>query len=360
MKRFFLLTVLVALVVPQALGQMDSVLKHLEFSGYLEVYYGFDMANPSNHTRPGFMYSYNRHNEFGLNLGLGKVSLAMPRVRANLGLMAGTYVAANLAAEPPALRPVFEANMGYKLSKDADTWLDVGIFPSHIGFESAIGKDCWNLTRSMAADNSPYYETGLKLGHTSRNSRWFLSGLVLNGWQRMSRPDGYNLPAVGHQLTWKPSPNVLLNSSSFIGSDRPDSLRQLRMFHNFYAVMDLSAKWKATVGLDMGLDRGLRSGGITAPWYTAVAMLRWLPSKKLALNLRGEYYRDPEALIISTALPSGAALWGASVNADVAITDALLWRLEMRGFQSQGDFFQTATGATNRYLMMTSSMSVAL
>ncbi|MFN8396073.1 MAG: outer membrane beta-barrel protein [Bacteroidia bacterium] len=73
-----------------------------------------------------------------------------------------------------------------------------------------IGKDCWTLTRSMVADNTPYFESGLKVGHTSADGKWFISGLILNGWQRMSHPVGYNLPAVGHQLTWKPKESIAL------------------------------------------------------------------------------------------------------------------------------------------------------
>jgi hypothetical protein len=39
--------------------------------------------------------------------------------------------------------------------------------PSHIGFESVISADCWTLTRSLLAENSPYYETGMRLEATS-------------------------------------------------------------------------------------------------------------------------------------------------------------------------------------------------
>ena len=85
------------------------------------------------------------------------------QVRANLAVMTGTYANANLAAEPGVLRGIFEANAGAKISKKKNVWVDAGIFASHIGFESAIGKDCWNLTRGILADNSPYYELLLKV-----------------------------------------------------------------------------------------------------------------------------------------------------------------------------------------------------
>ena len=84
-------------------------------------------------------------------------------MRANLALMAGTYAQDNLSAEQDALKLINEANVGFKISKTKNIWIDAGIMPSHIGWESAIGKDNMNLTRSLAAENSPYFETGAKI-----------------------------------------------------------------------------------------------------------------------------------------------------------------------------------------------------
>ena len=71
--------------------------------------------------------------------------------------------------------------------------ITAGIFTSHIGFESAVSKDCWTLTRSILADNSPYYESGARLTYTSNNNKWLISALALNGWQRIQRPAGNSL-----------------------------------------------------------------------------------------------------------------------------------------------------------------------
>ena len=57
-----------------------------------------------------------------------------------------------------------------------------------------------NLTRSLAAENSPYFETGAKISYTSDNGKLFLSGLVLNGWQRIARLEGNQTLAFGHQI----------------------------------------------------------------------------------------------------------------------------------------------------------------
>jgi hypothetical protein len=50
-------------------------------------------------------------------------------------------------------KPLLEANIGYKPFAATNFWIDAGVMPSHIGFESAIGSDCWNLTRSILAEN---------------------------------------------------------------------------------------------------------------------------------------------------------------------------------------------------------------
>ena len=145
-----------------ASAQQNNESNPLTFSGYLETYYTYDFGKPALQNRPSFVYSHNRHNEFNLNLGMLKAAYQQNGVRANLAIAAGTYMNANLAAEPGVLKNIFEANAGVKISKTSNLWIDAGIFASHIGFESAIGKDCWTLTRGILADNSPYYESGVK------------------------------------------------------------------------------------------------------------------------------------------------------------------------------------------------------
>lgn len=128
----------------------------IKFSGYLETYYGYDFNKPADHNRPAFIYSHNRANEVNLNLGFIKAAYESSSIRANLALMAGTYTNSNLATEPGVLKNIFEANAGVKLSKTENLWIDAGIFSSHIGFESAVSKDCWVLTRNISSENTPY------------------------------------------------------------------------------------------------------------------------------------------------------------------------------------------------------------
>ncbi len=319
MKRSLLLVLqLLSLAV---FGQSEQQDRPLRVSGYLEAYYLYDFGKPDDHTRPSFVYAYNRANEVNINLGLIRLSYDEERFRANLALAAGTYMNANYAAEPGVLRNLYEANAGVKLSKEADLWVDAGVFASHIGFESAIGKDCWNLTRGMLADNSPYYEAGVKFGYTSPSEKWYIAFLVLNGWQRIQRVDGNHTPAFGHQLTYRPNERVTLNSSSFMGNDKPDSVRQMRYFHDLYGIFQLTSKAAAAA--------------------------------------RVEYYSDANHVIITTGSPNGFKTWGYSANIDWQVNKFVLWRTECRGFNGQQGTFVKYGQPSSTNFALTTALAVS-
>lgn len=331
----------------------------LTISGYAELYYSYDFGNPSNHTRPRFVYSHNRHNEVNLNLGFVKASYQTEFVRANLALMAGTYANANLAAEQGVLKNVFEANAGVKLSRKKNLWIDAGIFGSHIGFESAIGKDCWNLSRSMLADNSPYYESGVKLGYKSDNGKWFLSLLYLNGWQRIQRPDNYNTPAFGHQLTYTPNDKVTLNSSSFAGSDTPDSTNSMRYFHNFYGIFQVHPSIGIIAGFDIGAQQKGKDSSSYYVWYSPVLIVKVKATERLSIAARGEYYYDENGIIIATGSPNGFQTFGYSLNLDYAIKDNMVWRLEGRTLNSKDKIFVLNDQASNNNYTITTALAIS-
>lgn len=335
-----------SLGILSAQAESDSV-KKLNLSGYAEVYYQFDANRPLTNTRPGFVYSHNRNNEVSLNLAYLKASYSTEKVRANIAMGIGSYMSANYAAEPDVLKNIYEGNIGFKISKKHDLWIDAGILPSHLGFESATGKDNWTLTRSLFAENSPYFETGAKISYTSPSGKWFLSGLVLNGWQRIQRVDGNSTPAFGHQLTFKPNAKLTLNSGSFIGNDKPDSLRQMRYFHNLYAIYQINDKLGVTAGFDIGAEQKEKGSSSYNTWYTPVLVAKYAASDKVSISARGEYYQDKAGVIVATGTPNGFKTFGYSVNADYAILPNLVWRTEIKNLASKDPIFVKHDGNLN-------------
>jgi hypothetical protein len=358
MKKIIIPLTLFLLIMNQIWGQVDTSNLSISLSGYAEPYYGFDVNKPADGNRPGFVYAHNRHNEFNINIAFLKASVSAQRVHGNLAIMAGTYANANLAAEPGTLQNVYEANAGVKLCKNRELWIDAGIFGSHIGFESAIGKDCWTLTRSILADNSPYYESGAKLSYTTPNGKWYLSALALNGWQRIQRVPGNSLLSGGTQITFKPNAKVTLNSSTFFGTDKPDDARLWRAFHNFYGIFQCSDHFGLTLGFDTGWEENARVDADPNFWYSPVAIARYTINDRVALAGRVEYYSDENGVIIATGTENGFQTLGVSANLDVQIHKNAVWRLEGKLYNSQDEIFVKDNSATRSNAVVTTAFAI--
>lgn len=352
--------ILLFLGLTETIYSQDSVTKKdpLTVSGYVEAYFSYDLANPTNHER-AYIYNHKRHNEVNINLAYVKLNYSTNFVRSNITLMGGNYPQYNLAAEPGLLRNLYEANVGIKISKNHHLWVDAGVFASHIGFESAVGKDCWNLSRSLLADYSPYYEAGVKLGYTSKNEQLYLAVMYLNGWQRIQRVNGNMTPDFGTQLTYKTKSSFSFNWSTFIGNDQPDSLIKWRYFNNFYAQFDLSKKVGIIAGFDVGLEQKLKHSSEYNTWYSPVLIVRYLPTSKLRLAARAEYYSDEKQIIVYTGTSNGYQTQGYSLNVDYLPIENVMFRLEARTFKSKDDVFQLNNKASNMNYFFTTALAIA-
>jgi hypothetical protein len=256
--------------------------------------------------------------------------------RMNFALMTGTYSIDNYADEPALFQNLLEGNIGFKLSKKSNTWLDIGVIPSHLGFESAIGYDCWNVSRSLLSENSPYFQTGAKLTHISKNEKWSQSYLVLNGWQRITMIPGHSVPAVGTQFIYKPSTKLMLNYSNFIGTTRPDSNLSIRMYNDFFATYAFNEKWTGLVYFDIGMDKTALED--YAYWYGANLSLRYSYNTKNTFCLRTEIFNDPNDVLYPQLNYNWYAITS-SINWDYKIKKYALVRAELKYMQSNQTIF---------------------
>lgn len=310
----------------------------IQLSGYAEFYFQHNTNGPVTNNDAPFVYSHDQNKQLSVNLAFVKAGYINNRLRANMALAFGSYMRANYAGENGFYKQILEANFGWKISKQSNLWLDAGVFSSHIGFESAIGKDCWTLSRSLAADNSPYFETGVKLIYTSPNEKWFLSGLILTGWQRIQLLRGNSSPSFGHQIQFKPNNKWTINSSSYIGNPTAGIDGVMRYFHNFYAIYQWSNRFGLIAGLDIGFQKakGISPGQV---WHTPLLMAQFAVNDQLKVALRTESYQDANGVIIYTGTPLGFRVKGISLNVDYAMNKHVLWRAEIKQLQSRDFIF---------------------
>ena len=326
-------------------------------SGFLDLYYVIDFNKPTGEQRQPFLYNHNRHDEINVNLGFIKLGMQHSKYRGNLALHSGTYSVDNYAAEPGVLKNLFEANIGMSLNKKNKLWLDAGVFASHIGFESAISIDNWTLTRSLLAENTPYYLSGLKLT-SNPNEHWELAALIVNGWQRIQRLQGNSIPSVGTQVKYAPTQRVTINWSSFIGTDDPDSTRRMRYFNNFYGQFTLTEKLGLIAGFDIGMQQRSKHSSSYDYWLSPIIIGQVHINKSWKTAIRAEYYQDQSGIIIRSATSNGFTTTGLSVNLDYSPTKNILCRMEGRWLNSKDQLFERESSYTSSNFILAASFAV--
>lgn len=97
--------------------QNSDTMSNISWSAYLETYFGFDTPGHASNERPLYFYSFHRSNEVQVNIALVSAQLQRERLRANIGIMTGSYAKRNLAHEPFIFQFVHDANVGIQLTE---------------------------------------------------------------------------------------------------------------------------------------------------------------------------------------------------------------------------------------------------
>jgi hypothetical protein len=331
--------------------------------GYIDVYYGYDFSEPASQDRAYFVSSA-RHNEFTLNLAFIDIKYTSDRIRATLRPALGTYMAANYSAEPAIFRNIYEGNVGVKLFRRKNIWLDAGVMGSPYTNESAISKDQLLYTRSFAPEYVPYYLSGIKVSMPLSN-KVSLYLYLLNGWQNIRETNKGK--SLGTQLEYKPSAKWLINWNTYLGDERSTILpeNRTRYFSDIYAVFNPEGKVTATACLYMGAQKRVDSArGMakeTAYWYNANLMGRYRFTPSFSLSSRLEYFTDPDEVHISPITgEKGFRTYSASVCMNYAPAANILLRMEGRSFFSNKPVYQTSESTpirTNTLLIASMAFS---
>jgi hypothetical protein len=321
--------------------------------GYVDVYYGYDFSRPASGDRPYFVSSA-RHNELSVNLAFLDIRYTAPNVRARLVPGFGTYMNANYAAEPGTLRHLVEANVGVRLSRTKEIWLDAGVLGSPYTNESAISKDHLMYTRSLAPEYVPYYLSGVKLS-LPLSPKLNLSLYGLNGWQQIQ--DANAGKALGTQLEYRPSEKVLLNWNTYVGDERSAArpAYRTRYFSDVFVVYTPGGRFDATACVYGGIQHRAGTGGRTEQdrWWQANAIGRYRFTERVSVAGRVEYFADPRNVQITSINegPDGDFRFrssSAGLCLNVRVTDNVLARLESRTFFSDRPVYGAAAGTPAR------------
>ncbi|MBX2901350.1 MAG: porin [Cyclobacteriaceae bacterium] len=249
-----------------------------------------------------------------------------PKYRFAIAAQEGTYVEDNYPEEPLGVRNVLEATLGFRLRRDKSIWVDAGVFPSHIGFETAGSKTNWTLSRSVMAENSPYYLSGVKVSWKP-NLYWEMVLAACNGWQRIYQ-NGKLLPALSSQVKFTQE-KTIFNWSLFYGKVNTGHLLATRYFSNLYGQFFATNKIGFIIAVDAGLQHERNH---YYKWWTAVGTSQYQITPKLRSAARVEYFHDPAGVLTN---PLNLITVSGSINIDYQFPSFLLLRIEARQFRNR-------------------------
>lgn len=354
MRNLLSLALGAALLTPSAGGAQiaaDTAIK-ITFGGFVDAYYAYDVGRPPKFDRSfaggaTFTTQPARHNEFNVNLAYVEANLSGNRLRGRFALQAGTSVQSNYAGEPtngtisgPSLsRMIQEAYVGYQAT--SQLWIDGGVFYSHMGLESWASKDNPTYTRSLVAEYSPYYSSGVRAVWQA-TPKLTAHLHIVNGWQNMSETNTDK--GTGLRVEYAATSTTTLAYYSFFNNEVGG---RLRVFNGG------GAKWTGAsttlLGqVDVGNLGAPAEGGSASIWWGFTAIARQQVTPNVALVGRVERYVDDDQVNIATGLDDPFRGNGASLGIDVVPQARLMWRTETRGFFADAPIFPNGTGSPRK------------
>lgn len=377
-NAFSLLTALsLSAVVPlhQAASQTtptDSTPK-ITFGAFVDGYFAWDAGRPPTLDRSfagGALFTTQpaRHNEFNVNLAFVEVKLDAPHYRGRFALQTGTSVQSNYFGEPttgsisgPGLgRLIQEAVVGVKLADNV--WVDGGVFYSHMGMESWASRDNPTYTRSLVAEYSPYYQSGVKLTWTP-SSKVTAQLDVVNGWQNIS--ENNTGKAAGIRIDYAATPSSTISYYNLFSNEAGSRLR----IFNGIGAKHTRGRLTVVGEFDAGSQSRPSNVSGSSTWYGWTAIARVQATPTVALIGRLEGYTDRDQVIIATGTRTvGASVvanpafrgTGGSAGVDVAPYARVSWRTELRGWQNADAVFPDGTATAPKKQSVFAVTSLAL
>lgn len=357
MKNFLLSCILLVSAVT-ILPAQSSDTTRLTISTYVDAYY----ARFSDTRAVGALQEVQtvsaRDNQFSLNIAQIGLHYENPWLRGNVTIHHGDIA---LATWSGRFRAVQEANVGLLLAKDL--WLDIGLFPTHIGTESFLPKNNLLSSTAVATYNEPFYQAGARLSY--------------GGWDNVDLElwvvNGYNLfrdinrsKSVGMLLSVALSDASSLTYTNLFGNEKPELLPVdlFRTYHNLYYTTSFGSS-QLIIGGDFGTQSNSPLSGEGSTMYNALITFRQDLSDQYSATIRGEVFNDPDGFIsgfyaTSAGLVGGLEMFGVTLGLEYRPYANSYLRLESRYIQAAEELqiFESLTNNGRLEAMITAGFEL--
>ena len=327
----------------------------LSFDAFVDAYYGHSF-NQSKKFERAYTTQPVRMNEPNINLAFVSAKFDSDSFRTHLTIQGGNSVSRNYLGESPNdIKAIQEAYVGVRLSDKS--WVDAGVYLGHIGMESWISRDNYTYTRSLQLDYVPYYASGIRFEH-QLDSTQKVQFHILNGWQNITKTN--KSIDFGFQYLKKINPKLQFTYNNFLGDEELTTSRpRFRSYHDFILHYELSDHWKILTSFDIAHQSMQEKTGAVL-WFATSTVARYQINEREALAFRVEYYHDAHQANVVTATDHGFQVFSSSLNYDRKIYSQVMWRTELRGFNSKDKIYPKKNGLSFSDMFLVTSLSVSL
>lgn len=320
-KLLTLATLLLTAFTSQAGTNEDSTKTgKLTVSGYVDVYYQYNLNNPS--ANPGLTFSENpgrifdiKNNQFSLGLAQTKFAYTTDRSEVVIDLTYGPNSVlgnfGNIAGGNDLM--IKQAYMSYMFTDKLN--VTIGQFGTHIGYELIDAPLNYNYSLSYLFGNGPFYHTGAKASYAFSERFGIMAGVV-NGWDEMFDFNGTKSAIAQIYIAPTDGFNIYLN---YIGGDERNGYsfptlgnpgaKIASTTNTVSHLFDLTTTYQLTDAFKLGLNAAygfgnnlkadatdLNDGLTKGTWGGAALYADYRFSEFFGLGLRAEHFIDKDAV----------------------------------------------------------------
>ena len=359
MKKFALVTLaslLFSAFTSQAGINEDSTKSgKLTISGYVDVYYQYNLNNPTQTTglyqgqpnggfeNVGRIFDV-KHNTFSLGLAQTKFAYTTDRSEVVVDLAYGPNSVlgnfGNVAGGNDLM--IKQAYMSYMFTDKLN--VTIGQFGTHVGYELIDAPLNYNYSLSYLFGNGPFYHTGAKASYAISESFGIMAGVV-NGWDAMFDFNGtksaiaqiYVAPTDGFNIYVNYIGGDERNGWSFPtisplwagGNTPPHGTKSVSHLFDLTTTYQLSDAFKLGLNAAYGMGNNLKidatdlEDGLSKGTWGGVALYAdYRFSEFFGLGIRAEYFNDKDAVrYIAASMGQGCYMNAFTLTGDLKFMD---------------------------------------
>lgn len=297
--------------------------------GYVDTYYSWDSDKNGNPVRQ-FSATAPYREEFRLNIAQLSLKYNDEKVHGAITLQYGDIPSVNW---PASQQFVQEAYAGFMPAKGL--WIDAGYFLTHIGAEGLLPKSNFLTSLALATYYEPFYQSGVRVSYEF-SPKLYGALHLLNGYNVFT--DNNMNKSIGLTLGYKPKDNIEVIYNNLAGNEMPSETDgKTRIYNNLVVKLSPSKKIDVLIGGDLAFQEksGLTDTTASAIMYSGLAVIRFKPSPKFSVSVRGEMFNDKDGFLSGVITQtdstlSGLNAYGITLGFEVRPVQHAYFRMEGR------------------------------